>query len=80
MLGSYVGGVYYPDRTKVGWWKMAILNISPGAQCHQLDWRWCLCEWHCARLSQSEPVREFERVGHAARLASAMLRLKLSQE
>ena len=20
-LGSYVGGVYYPDRTKVGWWK-----------------------------------------------------------
>ena len=21
MLGSYVGGVYYPDRTKVGWWK-----------------------------------------------------------
>jgi maltose phosphorylase len=21
MLGSYVGGVYYPDRTRVGWWK-----------------------------------------------------------
>ena len=21
MLWSYVGGVYYPDRTKVGWWK-----------------------------------------------------------
>ena len=19
--GSYVGGVYYPDKTKVGWWK-----------------------------------------------------------
>lgn len=21
MLGSYIGGVYYPDKTKVGWWK-----------------------------------------------------------
>ena len=21
MQGSYVGGVYYPDRTRVGWWK-----------------------------------------------------------
>jgi len=21
MVGHYVGGVYYPDRTKVGWWK-----------------------------------------------------------
>ena len=19
--GSYIGGVYYPDRTRVGWWK-----------------------------------------------------------
>ena len=19
--GSYVGGVYYPDKTRVGWWK-----------------------------------------------------------
>ena len=19
--GSYIGGVYYPDKTKVGWWK-----------------------------------------------------------
>ena len=21
LLGSYVGGIYYPDKTKVGWWK-----------------------------------------------------------
>ena len=21
LLGNYIGGVYYPDRTKVGWWK-----------------------------------------------------------
>ena len=21
MQGSYIGGVYYPDKTKVGWWK-----------------------------------------------------------
>ena len=20
--GSYIGGVYYPDKTKVGWWKI----------------------------------------------------------
>ena len=19
--GSYIGGIYYPDKTKVGWWK-----------------------------------------------------------
>ena len=21
LQGSYIGGVYYPDKTKVGWWK-----------------------------------------------------------
>ena len=21
LQGSYVGGVYYPDKTRVGWWK-----------------------------------------------------------
>ena len=21
LRGSYIGGVYYPDKTKVGWWK-----------------------------------------------------------
>jgi maltose phosphorylase len=20
--GSYIAGIYYPDKTKVGWWKM----------------------------------------------------------
>jgi maltose phosphorylase len=24
--GSYIG-IYYPDKTKVGWWKTAIQNI-----------------------------------------------------
>jgi maltose phosphorylase len=24
--GSYIAGIYYPDKT-VGWWKMATLNI-----------------------------------------------------
>jgi maltose phosphorylase len=27
--GSYIAGIYYPDKTKVGWWKMAILSILP---------------------------------------------------
>ena len=22
LQGSYVGGIYYPDKTKVGWWKI----------------------------------------------------------
>jgi maltose phosphorylase len=26
--GSYIAGIYYPDKTKVGWWKMDTLNIS----------------------------------------------------
>ena len=21
LQGSYIGGVYYPDKTRVGWWK-----------------------------------------------------------
>ncbi len=21
LQGSYIGGIYYPDKTKVGWWK-----------------------------------------------------------
>ena len=21
LAGSYIGGIYYPDKTKVGWWK-----------------------------------------------------------
>jgi maltose phosphorylase len=25
--GSYIAGIYYPDKTKVGWWKTAIQNI-----------------------------------------------------
>ena len=29
LQGSYVAGVYYPDKTKVGWWKTAIPNILP---------------------------------------------------
>ena len=24
--GSYIAGVYYPDKTRVGWWKMVIQN------------------------------------------------------
>jgi len=26
--GSYIAGIYYPDKTKVGWWKMVTPNIS----------------------------------------------------
>ena len=29
LSGSYVGGIYYPDKTKVGWWKNDIQNILP---------------------------------------------------
>ena len=25
--GSYIAGVYYPDKTKVGWWKNILLII-----------------------------------------------------
>ena len=21
LIGNYVGGIYYPDKTRVGWWK-----------------------------------------------------------
>ena len=28
LRGSYVGGVYYPDKTKVGWWN-CLLYTSP---------------------------------------------------
>ena len=27
LQGSYIGGVYYPDKTKVGWWKNDTQNI-----------------------------------------------------
>ena len=30
LQGTYVGGVYYPDKTRVGWWK--------NAECHLLEW------------------------------------------
>lgn len=26
-LGTYIGGVWFPDKTRVGWWKMAIRSI-----------------------------------------------------
>jgi maltose phosphorylase len=26
--GSYIAGIYYPDKTKVGWWKNGYPNIS----------------------------------------------------
>lgn len=27
-LGTYIAGVWFPDKTRVGWWKTAIPNIS----------------------------------------------------
>jgi len=27
LQGTYIAGVYYPDKTIVGWWKMVIRNI-----------------------------------------------------
>ena len=27
LQGSYLAGIYYPDKTRVGWWKMATQNI-----------------------------------------------------
>lgn len=26
--GTYLAGIWYPDKTRVGWWKMGIPNIS----------------------------------------------------
>ena len=40
MLGSYVGGVYYPDRTKVGWWKNGYPEYFASAQRDELDAHW----------------------------------------
>lgn len=25
--GSYIAGIYYPDKTRVGWWKTVIPSI-----------------------------------------------------
>ena len=31
LQGTYIAGVYYPDRTVVGWWKvgLSLIHISP---------------------------------------------------
>ena len=26
LQGTYIAGVYYPDKTRVGWWKNGYLN------------------------------------------------------
>jgi maltose phosphorylase len=31
--GSYIAGIYYPDKTKVGWWKNGYPNISQSFEC-----------------------------------------------
>lgn len=30
--GSYIGGVYYPDKTRVGWWKARSLRVRQAVQ------------------------------------------------
>ena len=63
MLGSYVGGVYYLDRTKVGWWKNGypeyfakVLNATNwthiGLRVNGL----------MVDLATAQEVRDFERV------------------
>ena len=63
MLGSYVGGVYYPDRTKVGWWKNGypeyfakVLNAT--------NWTGIgvFVNGIALDLAKASTVREFERV------------------
>ena len=35
LKGTYVAGVYYPDKTRVGWWKIELSGVfRKGSQCH----------------------------------------------
>jgi maltose phosphorylase len=61
--GSYVAGVYYPDKTRVGWWKNGypeyfakVLNAT-----NWISVRWKIdgVEWDLARV---QDVLSFERV------------------
>ncbi len=63
MLGSYVAGIYYPDKTRVGWWKNGypeyfakVLNST-----NWISVRWVIDgeEWDLARVKE---VLKFERV------------------
>ena len=39
LQGSYLAGVYYPDKTRVGWWKKRLSGIlRQGSEFNQLDW------------------------------------------
>lgn len=35
LQGSYIAGIYYPDKTRVGWWKTAIQSILQKLSTHQ---------------------------------------------
>ena len=61
--GSYVAGIYYPDKTRVGWWKNGypeyfakVLNAT-----NWISVRWIIDgeEWDLAKLSD---ILSFERV------------------
>ena len=42
LQGSYIAGLYYPDKTKVGWWKNGYPRLfCKGAQQQQLHWHSC---------------------------------------
>ena len=62
LRGSYLAGVYYPDKTRVGWWKNGypeyfakVLNAT-----NWLDVRWSV-DGEEVDLAQAE-VLEFERI------------------
>jgi maltose phosphorylase len=35
---SYIAGIYYPDKTKVGWWKNGYPVFCQSFKCSKLDW------------------------------------------
>ena len=63
MLGSYVGGVYYPDRTKVGWWKNGypeyFAKVLNATNWTHLGLR---VNGMVVDLATAQEVRDFERV------------------
>jgi len=36
-LGTYIAGIYYPDKTRVGWWKNGYPEYLESVKCTELD-------------------------------------------
>ena len=54
LRGTYIGGVWYPDPTRVGWWKTVIRNIMEKSSTVpillELIFYWMEKNWICLRF------------------------------